>query len=598
MITRLLGYAWRSRGMLGLVIVLALARVTVELARPWPAKIVVDHALARRPLSPGLEAIASWLPWAGTPRGMLVWSMLLGLAIALMGAILSLAVVRVTAIVAQRLVFDLSSDLLAKLQRLSISFHGRHAVGDLLQRVGGDTMVVHMAVSQLALPAIVAVLSLGGMFAVMARMDPTLTLVALAAVPTIAAALACCARPMMEASTSQHANQGALMTLAEQVLSGIRLIQAFGRESYMQRKLESQLLKLGEANRRSLGLTSIYNELTMLATGLTSAVVLCLGGWRVLEGRISLGDLLVFLGYLAALYVPVTTLASSVGYAVALLSRSRRVFEILDSHEEVHDQPLAPELGQIRGEIAFEGVTFGYAPSLEGEANHTPILHDVTFRARPGQITAIVGATGAGKTTLISLITRFHDPWEGRVTIDGRDVRDVTLRSLRDNISLVLQEPYLFRMSVAENIALGRPGAGRPDIVEAARAAHAHEFIERLPDGYDTVILEKGQSLSGGERQRIAIARAILKDAPILILDEPTSALDARTEAKIFEALSRLMHQRTTFIISHRLSTIRRADQILALEDGLVAERGTHESLLERGELYARLYRHQYVAAL
>jgi ABC-type multidrug transport system fused ATPase/permease subunit len=599
MIRRLLNYAWRRKRSLGLVISLVLARVVVDLGRPWPAKIVVDYVLAARPLPTVLTLATRWLLGAGSPSGLLLWSVVLAILIVVLGAVLSLTVLRATITIAQRMVFDISRDLLEKLQRLSLSFHGRHAVGDLLQRVGGDTLVVHLAVSQLALPAIVAVLTLGGMFAIMARLDLVLTLVALAAVPVITAALVFCARPMIEASKHQHACQGALMALAEQVLSGVKLIQGFSREPYMQGKLESQLLELGEANRRSTQITAVYNELTALATGITSAIVLCLGGWRVLEGRITLGDLLVFLGYLAALYVPVTTLASSVGYGVALVARSRRVFEVLDSEEELHERPGALDLGRARGEIVFDRVTFGYRPLQDNGGGHDrPILRELSFRARPGQITAIVGATGAGKTTLISLISRFYDPWDGRVLIDGHDVSDVTLRSLRDNISLVLQEPYLFRMSVAENIAFGRPGATRAEIVEAARAAHAHDFIEQLPGGYDAMIFEKGSSLSGGERQRIAIARAILKDAPVLILDEPTSALDARTETKIFDALSRLMHRRTTFIISHRLSTIRRADQILALRDGRLVEQGTHESLIENDNLYAELYRHQQALTL
>jgi len=318
---------------------------------------------------------------------------------------------------------------------------------------------------------------------------------------------------------------------------------------------------------------------------------------RVLAGQLSLGDLLVFLGYLAALYGPVSELSLSVGYAVQVVARGRRMFEVIDSAEEVPESPDAMNLNCARGEVAFEDVTFGYRTD-DPRQSPRPILRDVSFRARPGQVTAIVGATGAGKSSLVALLPRFYDPWKGRILVDGHDVRNLSLKSLRENVSLVLQEPFLFPMSIADNIAFGRPEATRAQIIAASQAAQAHEFVERLPQGYDTVIGEKGDSLSGGERQRIAIARAALKDAPILILDEPTSALDARTETQIFEALSRLMQDKTTFIISHRLSTIRRAEQVLVLEDGCIVERGTHESLLAKGNVYAGLYKHQHLAAV
>jgi ATP-binding cassette subfamily B protein/subfamily B ATP-binding cassette protein MsbA len=342
--------------------------------------------------------------------------------------------------------------------------------------------------------------------------------------------------------------------------------------------------------------TGGYKEVTTAITGVAAAAILWLGGRGVLAGRLSVGDLFVFLGYLAGLYGPVNALTVAAGTGVAVATRARRVFEIIDSTEQIPERPDARRLGRARGEVALEHVTFGYdAPDAEGRR---AVLREVSFRAAPGSITAVVGATGAGKSSLVALLSRFYDPWEGRVLVDGHDVRDFTLASLRENVSLVLQEPFLFPMTAAENIAFGRPDATRAQVVEAATAAQAHEFITRLPLGYDTVLGERGSTLSGGERQRIAIARAVLKDAPILILDEPTSALDAHTEARIFEALSGLMRGRTTFVISHRLSTIRQADQILALDGGRVVERGTHETLLAADDVYASLYRHQHIAVL
>jgi ABC-type multidrug transport system fused ATPase/permease subunit len=593
---RLLKYAGHCKAGLAGAFSLALLGVLVELARPWPVKVVVDYALADRPLPEPLADAAPWLPGAGTAGGLLGWCVAAGILVALAGALLSWWVLRVVVAVSQRLVYTLSRELFEKLQRLSLSFHSRHAVGDLMQRAGADVFVVHFTVSQVLLPGAASLLTLVGMAAVMATLDVRLALLALLVVPLQAAALAVFSRPMSDTTTRQYKSQGALMAMVEQALSAIRLIQGFGREPFILGKLEERARELGAAYNDSTRVSGGYNAVTAMITGVAAALLLGVGGARVLAGQLLLGDLLIFLGYLTALLGPVNQLTQAIGYALAIAARGRRVLEVLDAGEEVHDRPGALDLGAARGEVIFDGVTFGYGSSSDGAAGRV-ILRDVSFHARPGQVIAVVGATGAGKTSLVSLLSRFYDPWQGRVLLDGHDLRDVTLRSLRDNVALVLQEPFLLPMSVADNIAFGRPGAGREEIVEAARAAQAHDFIEQLPSGYDTVLSEKGVNLSGGERQRVAIARALLKDAPILILDEPTASLDARTEAQIFEALTGLMRGKTTFIISHRLSTIRRADLILALEDGRIAEHGTHEALLERGKVYAHLYRHQYVAA-
>jgi ABC-type multidrug transport system fused ATPase/permease subunit len=518
-------------------------------------------------------------------------------AIVVGGAALSLSALYVSVSVSQRLVNSLVLDVFEKLQRLSLAYHGRHPLGDLLQRLSGDVYVIYFAVSQVALPVTVSFLFLTGMFAIMASLDLILALIALAVVPLLAGALILFTKPMDTTATRQYETQGALMALAEQSLSAIKAIQGFAREAYMQRRLEERARDLGNAHNVAIRVSGGYKEISIAITGAAAALLLGIGGMRVLEGQLSLGDLLVFLGYLAALYGPVSELSLSVGYAVQVVARGRRMFEVMDSAEEVPECPDAVNLNRAHGEVAFEDVTFGYRTDSSSSPRR-PILRDVSFRARPSQITAIVGATGAGKSSLVALLPRFYDPWKGRILVDGHDVRNLSLKSLRENVSLVLQEPFLFPMSIADNIAFGRPEATRAQIIAASQAAQAHEFVERLPQGYDTVIGEKGDSLSGGERQRIAIARAALKDAPILILDEPTSALDARTETQIFEALSRLMQDKTTFIISHRLSTIRRAEQVLVLEDGCIVERGTHESLLAKGNVYAGLYKHQHLAAV
>jgi ABC-type multidrug transport system fused ATPase/permease subunit len=594
---RLLRYVAHCKAGLALAFALALGGAAVELARPWPIKVVIDYALADRPLPEPFSSVVGALPGAGSAAGLLAWCVAAAVLTVVSGALLSWWVLRVVVQVAQRLVYDLSCEVYEKLQRLSLAYHARHQVGDLMQRSGADVFVVHFAVSQVLLPGIVSLLTLAGMFAIMASLDLVLALIALGVVPLLALALVLFTRPMNDTTARQYEAQGALMAMVEQALSAVRLIQGYARESYIFVKLREKAHELGGAYNDATRVSGGYNSVVSLITGVAAALLLGIGGARVLSGRLLTGDLLVFLGYLAALYGPVNQLSLSVGYALAVVVRGKRVLDILDAEEDVRDRPGATELAAVRGEVAFEEVEFGYE-NPAGVSTGRPILADVSFRAHPGQVTAIVGATGAGKTSLLSLLSRFYDPWKGRVLVDGHDVRDVTLRSLRENVALVLQESFLFPISVADNIAFGRPGATREEIVAAARAAHAHEFIERLPQGYDTVLSEKGVSLSGGERQRVAIARAVLKDAPILILDEPTSALDARTEAQIFEAISHLMRNKTTFIISHRLSTIRRADQILAIEDGRIVECGTHEDLLALGSVYARLYRHQYVAAL
>ena len=593
---RLLSYVLRHKAKLCLAFAFSLAGVALELARPWPIKIIVDHILAGRAFPSWLSAAVSLLPGAQSPSGLLAWCVGFAVLVVVGSSALTLIGLHVGLKVCQSLVYDLLVELYAKLQRLSLKFHNRHQLGDLLQRVSGDVLVVFFAVTQVALPVFVSVLTLVGMFFIMLQLDTGLSLVALAVVPFLMASLVLFAKPLKENSARNWASQGALMALVEQGLSGIKAIQGFAREPYMQRRVEAQTVALGNAGRRAALTSAANNQAMILTTGLGAALVLWVGASRVVEGRLSLGDLLIFLGYLTALHAPVTSLGSAVGYAIAVVTRSRRVFKILDSDEEVPERPNPIVLKRARGALTFEHVDFAYQEA--GTHSESLTLRGISFTAKPGQIIAIVGATGAGKTSLVSLISRFYDPQAGRILLDGHDLRDLSLKSLRENVSLVLQEPFIFPLSVADNILFGDPQATRAQVVEAAKAAHAHEFIERLPEGYDTVLKEKGSTLSGGERQRIAIARALLKDAPVLILDEPTSALDAHTEGKIFEALSRLMEDKTTFIISHRLSTIRRADQILALEDGQIVERGTHESLLTDGSVYAQLYKRQHIAAL
>jgi ATP-binding cassette subfamily B protein/subfamily B ATP-binding cassette protein MsbA len=442
------------------------------------------------------------------------------------------------------------------------------------------------------LPAVTSIITLVSMFAVVWTLSPAMALVAIAMALPLAIVIRVFATPMAERKFAEKQLQGDMAALAEQTLSALPIVQAFGREDHEEGRYRGLSQRTVQANLRCALTQQQFKVSTGAATAVATAAVMLIGGVYVLQGKITVGGLLVVISYFHALFSPLETLAylgSGFSHASA---GARRVLEVLDARDhEVREAPGAGPLhlpaSGVRGRVQIEHLTFGYE---EGR----PVLHDVCLEAAPGEVIALVGHTGAGKSTLVSLIARFFDPCQGRVLIDGTDVRDVQLASLRQNISVVLQEPFLLPLSITENIAYGREDAGPGEIVAAAKAAQAHDFIERLPAGYETVIGERGVTLSGGQRQRIAIARAILKNAPILILDEPTSALDSATEAGLLEALSELMRGRTTFVIAHRLSTVRHADRIVVLEEGRVVEVGAHADLVTRGETYARMCRHHF----
>jgi len=568
------------------IVATTLLSTALSVLQPWPIKVFVDHVLGDTPMRGALAAIER-LPWAGTPGGLLGWVVLVGLLLFVVNSAVEVVLSLQWTRVGRRMVYQLARDLFARVQRRSLRAHTRHPVGDSMGRIAVDAWCVHSIVNTLLFAPGHALVTTAVMVLVMIRLDAGLTLLALGVAPFMTAAAWFFGRPIREAAHARRDVETRIQAHVHQTLTGVSVVQAFTREDDEQRRFQELASAAIRTHQRSAFVGSAYGLGSGLVTAVGTALVMWAAAMRVLDGRLTVGTTLVFLSYLATLQWQLSAFAAMYTAVQSAGASIDRVMDVLTADEGVPEKRDAAPLPRVRGQVTIEDVVFGYRPDQ-------PVLRGVSITAEAGEAVAIVGATGAGKSTLVGLIPRFFDPAAGRILIDGRDVRDVSLNSLRDQIAIVLQEPFLFPVSIAENIGLGRPGAARSDIEAAARDANAHDFIAALPDGYDTILGERGGTLSGGERQRIAIARALLKDAPILILDEPTSALDAETEHAIVEALQRLMHGRTTFIVAHRLSTIRNAAKIVVLEDGRVVEQGAHGILVGRGGRYSQMHDRQF----
>jgi ATP-binding cassette subfamily B protein len=579
-------YRWR----LTVLALVSVVEVGLGALTPWPLKVVVDNVLSHRPMPDGFLHLSS-LASRVSAATLLAIVLVAGLVIQILDQWVSTLHTQIQVDTGQRMVFDLRSRLFAHLQALDMRHHTAVSAGDAVYRLDADAYCIDNLVMTGLFPMASAALTLIVMLAILVKIDPLLATLALVVVPFLYELLRIYTTPLGERAESVKEMESTLSERLYETFSAIRVVKSFARERYEQERFAARARSSMQARVRLTWHESLFSLAITAVTIFGTTLVLWVGGLHVLRGQLTVGSLLVVIAYLGSVYGPLSAIAHTSGSLQEALASTRRVRRTLALEPETghgsygsiglddaDGQPL-----QVRGHVQFERVSFGYDA-------HPDVLQDVSFEAHPGEMVALVGLTGAGKTTAVSLIPRFYDPLSGRVLIDGTDVREYDLRALRERIALVLQDPVLFRGTIAENIRYGRLDATNDDLRRAAIAAHADEFVARLEGGYETEVGESGSGLSGGERQRLSIARAVLKDAPILILDEPTSSLDAISEEVVFNALKRLRAGRTTIVIAHRLSTIRDADRILVLDRGQVVACGRHDEILRTSDLYRRMW--------
>ena len=561
--------------------ILSLVEIALGALAPWPLKVVIDHALLGQPIrwAPGARLVAAL---TDNRVELLFLVVIAGVALQISNQFASMFHTQVQVDTGQRMVYDLRLRLFEHLQALGLHHHVTTNTGDAVYRLEADAYSIENLVMSGLFPLASSVITLVVMFVVLARMDLTIALLSLTVVPFLYACLRYYTSTLVHREERVKELESRLVERLYETFAAMRLVKSFAREPHEKERFGRTGHEVMRARVSITWQESFFSVVVSAITILGTALVLTVGGMHVLDGRMTIGGLTIVIAYLGAVYGPLSSIAHTTGQVQGALAGAKRVRTVLALVPETIDAPGAMDAGEVTGHIRFDHVGFTYPDG-------TPVLHDITFEATPGQVIAVVGLTGAGKTTLVSLIPRFYHATSGRVLIDGVDVEHYRVRSLRERIAIVLQDPVLFSGTIAENLRYGRLDASAVEIEEAARAAHAHDFISRLPKGYDTAIAEAGGGLSGGERQRLSVARAILKNAPILILDEPTSSLDAISEEIVFAALRRLRAGRTTIVIAHRLSTVRDADSILVLDEGGISAQGTHEELLKSSRLYRRM---------
>jgi len=568
-----------------IVFIAMLVETAMSLAAPWPLKIIIDSAV-------GSHKLPEWLSWlrdsslAQTRMGLAVLAALGVILIAVVGSIASYVDNYYTESIGQWVANDLRVRVYHHLDRLSLSYYDTKQTGTLLSTITDDVSTIQDFASSALLSIFVDALTIVGMLALMLWLNWDFALIAVGVTPCLLFFVARFKRAVKKATHEVRRQQSGMVAVVQQGLESMRVTKAFGRQDLQEERLGEVSQATVTAALKARAVKSLLSPIVAVTVSVCTAFVLWRGTSLVLAGVMTLGGLTVFLAYLSKFFKPVQDLAKMTNTIAQAAVSMERIRAILDADQIIPESPEARDTGSVKGEIVFDHVAFSYDPD-------SPVLKDVDFKIAAGETVGIVGPTGEGKSTAVSLIPRFYDPTAGRVLLDGVDLRDFKLTGLRSRIGYVLQDTVLFRGTVRDNIAYGRADASNEQIIEAAKLANADEFISKMSHGYDTMVGERGLTLSGGQRQRIGIARAVIRDSPVLILDEPTAALDTESEKLVMEALERLMKGRTVITIAHRLSTIRDADKIVVLKGGVVEEQGTHDELLALQGVYADLYRIQ-----
>ena len=581
-VVRLIRPYWKQ---LALAFVAVLGETFSDVLEPWPIKIVIDNILQSKKLPCWLAGFVSGA-FGQNKLAVLNFAVAAVAGIAVVGAISSYVEKYFTTSVSQWVTHDLRRTLYNHIQRLSLAEYDKTQTGDLISRVTSDINAVRDFINSALLGIVVNVLTLVGMAGVMFYINWRFTLIALSIAPALFAVVYYLTRRIKKASREVRKKESELVSVVQEVLTSVRVVKAFAREDFEVTRFESQSLENVETALEARSIKAKLSPIVDVMVAAGTCLVLAYGARLALSGQISAGVLIVFLLYLGKMYKPMRDLSKSTDTVSKAVVGYERIEEVLEIEARVRDLPGARKASRFKGKIEFDHVNFAYDDKI-------PVLKDLSFETEAGQVAAIVGPSGVGKSTIISLIPRLYDPQSGTIKIDGVDIRRYKLKSLREQISFVLQETLLFHTSVWENIAYGKPDASPDQIIRAAKQANAHEFIVQLSEGYGTMVGERGVTLSGGQRQRIAIARAIVRNTPILVLDEPTTGLDSSSEQAVIEALERLMKGKTCIVVAHHLSTIRHADVIFVVKESELVEKGTHDQLLAAGGLYAEMYKIQ-----